>query len=449
MGHNNADACHTLADEDPTQGCLRRNSFLKLLKKERLVDASRRDRSFNSDVSRRQKDVRGVPDGNDKLRIGKHHITQISNLKRALHITARGAIQSIRHLPGATGDDGVKLNINSIKEPTDTSKQPIRARYLGQVTGYQPIRDQYFLIRWVHARYKHSRFRNFLIDNGVEMRLLFLATLLDIWGTGHGSRDLKPKILDYHRDPLKSSVFTQRLHRLNTVVTPRAAGALWVCPHKPAMKVVIFFCLVAAAVSIQCYWGSRTKGQDFDELVEAGTIMKSNCTTQEKCYITYTSEVDTNTYSCGECQDGWAGDCAECDTDLLRSSPAAAQICSFMFGSTVPRTAPRRRLAASCRPKKFLNFQMLVTGPYSYTKSMIQNFTNPTHLLLRTSFSQKSMSSLSSLSSKFSESLSSSSSSLRGISPSPANSLPLELYSLSFCHGGWVILVNNQSELVI
>eukprot|EP00116_Pleurobrachia_bachei_P015437 sb/3475699/ len=33
------------------------------------------------------------------------------------------------------------------QEPTETSKQPIRTRYLGHVTGYQPIRDQYFLIR--------------------------------------------------------------------------------------------------------------------------------------------------------------------------------------------------------------------------------------------------------------------------------------------------------------
>eukprot|EP00116_Pleurobrachia_bachei_P001048 sb/3461310/ len=32
---------------------------------------------------------------------------------------------------------------------TDTSKQPIRTRYLGHVTGYPPIRDQYFLIRYV------------------------------------------------------------------------------------------------------------------------------------------------------------------------------------------------------------------------------------------------------------------------------------------------------------
>eukprot|EP00116_Pleurobrachia_bachei_P007639 sb/3467901/ len=43
--------------------------------------------------------------------------------------------------------------LTSNREPTDTSKQPIRTRYLGHVTGYQPIRDQYFLIRsvsWYH-----------------------------------------------------------------------------------------------------------------------------------------------------------------------------------------------------------------------------------------------------------------------------------------------------------
>eukprot|EP00116_Pleurobrachia_bachei_P007992 sb/3468254/ len=33
----------------------------------------------------------------------------------------------------------------------EKSKQPIRTRYLGQVTGYQPISDQYFLIRSVPA----------------------------------------------------------------------------------------------------------------------------------------------------------------------------------------------------------------------------------------------------------------------------------------------------------
>eukprot|EP00116_Pleurobrachia_bachei_P002225 sb/3462487/ len=45
-----------------------------------------------------------------------------------------------------------------IQEPTETSKQPFRTRYLGHVTGYQPIRDQYFLIRSVpdHGRYSHA-----------------------------------------------------------------------------------------------------------------------------------------------------------------------------------------------------------------------------------------------------------------------------------------------------
>eukprot|EP00116_Pleurobrachia_bachei_P012840 sb/3473102/ len=42
---------------------------------------------------------------------------------------------------------------NRYQEPADTSKQPIRTRYLGHVTGYQPIRDQYFLIRSVPDRY--------------------------------------------------------------------------------------------------------------------------------------------------------------------------------------------------------------------------------------------------------------------------------------------------------
>ena len=36
-----------------------------------------------------------------------------------------------------------------MKEPTESSKQPIRAGHLGHVTGYQPISDQYFLVRSV------------------------------------------------------------------------------------------------------------------------------------------------------------------------------------------------------------------------------------------------------------------------------------------------------------
>ena len=36
-----------------------------------------------------------------------------------------------------------------MQQPTGPSKQPIRARYLGHVTGHQPISDQYFLNRSV------------------------------------------------------------------------------------------------------------------------------------------------------------------------------------------------------------------------------------------------------------------------------------------------------------
>eukprot|EP00116_Pleurobrachia_bachei_P009990 sb/3470252/ len=36
-----------------------------------------------------------------------------------------------------------------IQEPIETSEHPIRTRYLGHVTGYHPIRGQYFLIRSV------------------------------------------------------------------------------------------------------------------------------------------------------------------------------------------------------------------------------------------------------------------------------------------------------------
>eukprot|EP00116_Pleurobrachia_bachei_P006244 sb/3466506/ len=37
-------------------------------------------------------------------------------------------------------------NVNAELEPTDPSKQPIRTRYLGHVTGYQPIGDQNFAV---------------------------------------------------------------------------------------------------------------------------------------------------------------------------------------------------------------------------------------------------------------------------------------------------------------
>eukprot|EP00116_Pleurobrachia_bachei_P011877 sb/3472139/ len=42
-----------------------------------------------------------------------------------------------------------RMQVRVFQELTETSKQPIRTRYLGHVTGYQPIRDQYFMIRSV------------------------------------------------------------------------------------------------------------------------------------------------------------------------------------------------------------------------------------------------------------------------------------------------------------
>eukprot|EP00116_Pleurobrachia_bachei_P010169 sb/3470431/ len=49
---------------------------------------------------------------------------------------------------GDQGDEDKFILIDyEYTEPTETSKQPIKTRYLGHVTGYQPIRDQYFLIR--------------------------------------------------------------------------------------------------------------------------------------------------------------------------------------------------------------------------------------------------------------------------------------------------------------
>eukprot|EP00116_Pleurobrachia_bachei_P008014 sb/3468276/ len=51
--------------------------------------------------------------------------------------------------------------VTKLQEPTETSKQPISARYLGQVTGHQPIRDQYFLIRSESLNSLNTEERNY------------------------------------------------------------------------------------------------------------------------------------------------------------------------------------------------------------------------------------------------------------------------------------------------
>eukprot|EP00116_Pleurobrachia_bachei_P012207 sb/3472469/ len=45
------------------------------------------------------------------------------------------------------------FSLSKPQESTETSKQPIRTRYLGNVIGYQPIRDHYFLFRTVPASF--------------------------------------------------------------------------------------------------------------------------------------------------------------------------------------------------------------------------------------------------------------------------------------------------------
>eukprot|EP00116_Pleurobrachia_bachei_P014327 sb/3474589/ len=47
-----------------------------------------------------------------------------------------------------------------LQELTETSKQPIITRYLGHVTSYQPIIDQYFLIRKCVTTNQNSLFRS-------------------------------------------------------------------------------------------------------------------------------------------------------------------------------------------------------------------------------------------------------------------------------------------------
>eukprot|EP00116_Pleurobrachia_bachei_P005786 sb/3466048/ len=63
-----------------------------------------------------------------------------------------------------TGIYNVSIIASKVKqEPTETSKQSIRTLYIGHVTGYQPIKDQYFLIRSVPEFKLYSKFFSSLI----------------------------------------------------------------------------------------------------------------------------------------------------------------------------------------------------------------------------------------------------------------------------------------------
>eukprot|EP00116_Pleurobrachia_bachei_P008981 sb/3469243/ len=60
-----------------------------------------------------------------------------------------------------------------MQQLTDTSKQPIKTRYLGHVTRSQPIRDQYFLTQYSNRDMGHLRGKGFCPLNRGQIRLIF------------------------------------------------------------------------------------------------------------------------------------------------------------------------------------------------------------------------------------------------------------------------------------
>ena len=89
---------------------------------------------------------------------------------------------------------GIKERLDDMiwhRQLTGPSKQPIRARHLGHVTGYQLIRDQYFLIRSVRdiwhllsAVYRDTCLVIFVIVTYgyyVERYLWYFVIAVDCW----------------------------------------------------------------------------------------------------------------------------------------------------------------------------------------------------------------------------------------------------------------------------
>eukprot|EP00116_Pleurobrachia_bachei_P009491 sb/3469753/ len=74
-------------------------------------------------------------------------------LQKAVRSHARGGLNPLSPDPVGSAE------YITHREPTETSKQSIRTRYLGHVTGYHPIRHQQFLIRSVPVTHKRERER--------------------------------------------------------------------------------------------------------------------------------------------------------------------------------------------------------------------------------------------------------------------------------------------------
>ena len=61
-----------------------------------------------------------------------------------------------------------KAAADSTPSTTDTSKQPIRTRYLAHVIGYQPIRDQYCVHHWQMQHASYHGLSRLLPPGGVD-----------------------------------------------------------------------------------------------------------------------------------------------------------------------------------------------------------------------------------------------------------------------------------------
>ena len=86
------------------------------------------------------------------------------------------------------------------------------------------------------------------------------------------------------------------------------------------MKVVVFLCVIAAAIALKCYTGTINSADKFDEKVADGTISNVTCSSN----VTTCARTETNTTvvrACGACADG--ADCSACKADLCNGSATA------------------------------------------------------------------------------------------------------------------------------
>eukprot|EP00116_Pleurobrachia_bachei_P011606 sb/3471868/ len=92
----------------------------------------------------------GYPVSQSSLSLPESVSLSLSCLSLSLSLSPPSlSLSPIRKFQFQNPDHTTSKNTHDNQEPTKTCKHPIGTRYLGHVTGYQPIRDQYFLIRSV------------------------------------------------------------------------------------------------------------------------------------------------------------------------------------------------------------------------------------------------------------------------------------------------------------